>query len=202
MNIRPYEPPFRAPWWARGGHAQTIWSHLLGTRAEPLERATTPHREVELADGDRLLVFELEGTSGVRAILGHGLTGDVNSDYLRRSARLLHARGHSVWAFNHRGCGEGEGLAWRPYHSGRTEDLEAVLAASRASSPDLSQVVVGFSLSGNLALLHASQPDKTTPDGILAINPPIDLERSSLDLHRGLCRLYELRFMRRLRLPR
>ena len=194
-----YEVPFRPPWWARGGHAQTIWSHLLGARAEPLERATTAHREVELPDGDRLLVFELPGSSGVRAILGHGLTGDVNSDYLRRTARLLEAEGHSIWAFCHRGCGEGAGLAARPYHSGRTEDLEAVLAASRADAPGLFHTVVGFSLSGNLALLHAAQPDKHPPDAIVAVNPPVDLERSSRRLHEGLCRLYELRFMRRLK---
>jgi predicted alpha/beta-fold hydrolase len=193
-----YPVPCRPPRWARGGHAQTIWSHLLGTRARPLLRATTAHRELALPDGDRLLVLELPGRSGVRVVLGHGLTGDVNSDYLRRTARALEAAGHSVWAFDHRGCGEGQGLAARPYHSGRTEDLEAVLAASRADAPDLVQVVVGFSLSGNLALLHAGLPGATLPDGIVAVNPPVDLEHASVRLHEGPCRLYELRFMRRL----
>ena len=179
---------------------QTLLGHALPAGGVRLSRGNgTPSREVELKDGDRLLVLELPGTSGVRVVIGHGLSGDTSSDYMRRAAEALSARGHGVWAVNHRGCGEGAGLAARPYHSGRSEDLQAVLAASRADAPELTQVVVGFSLSGNLALLHAAQQLEPRPDGIVAINPPVDLERASVAIHRGLNRLYELRFMWRLR---
>jgi len=198
--IERYGLPCTPPAWARGGHLQTLLGHTLPAGGMRLGRASgTANREVALADGDRLLVFELPGTSGVRAILTHGLSGDTSSDYMRRAAAALSARGHAVWSVNHRGCGEGAGLAAGPYHSGRSEDLQAVLAASRADAPELAHVVVGFSLSGNLALLHAAQRLEPRPDGIVAVNPPVDLERASVAIHRGLNRLYELRFMWRLR---
>jgi hypothetical protein len=173
---------------------------LLPTRGPEIGRAAGRGREriVELSDGDRLVLFELPGSSGVRVHLFHGLSGDVNSDYMRTAAALFAARGHQVWAVNHRGCGEGFGLASRPYHSGRTEDLQAVLAVSRAEAPELKHVVVGFSLSGNAALLYSAQGLDPAPDGIVAVNPPVDLERASVDIGRGGNRLYEMRFMWRL----
>jgi hypothetical protein len=197
-GIRRYEVACEPPFWARGGHAQTLWSHVLPSRGPEITRANTAHRLVDVPEGDQVMVFELPGTSGVRVHLAHGLSGDVNAEYMRRTARMLGARGHEVWAMNHRGCGEGSGLASRPYHSGRSEDLQAVLAASRADAPDAVHLVVGFSLSGNLALLHAAQELEPRPHGIVAINPPVDIERASVDISVGLSRIYEVRFMWRL----
>jgi len=159
---------------------------------ERRERWSTP-------DGDRLAVCALSGTSGVRVHLFHGLSGDIDADYMRRSAAALRARGHEVWLVNHRGCGSGRGLAAGTYHSGVSPDMQAVLAASRAEAPDLVHLVVGFSLSGNVALLLAAQGLEPLPDGLVAVNPPADLARASVAIGRGLNRLYELRFLWRLR---
>jgi predicted alpha/beta-fold hydrolase len=185
------------PWWARGAHAQTIFGHVLPCAAPQLSRSA--RREVELDDGDRLVVHELDGVSGVRVVLLHGLSGDVDSDYMRGAARALQERGHSVWAVNHRGCGLGRGLATRPYHSGRSADLRAVLRESRALAPSLAHVVVGFSISGNIALLAASEELEPLADAVLAVNPPIDLAHAADAVHAGRNRLYELRFVARLR---
>ncbi len=188
------------PFWARGGHAQTLWAHAWPTRAAALStRPDARRHEVALGDGDRLVVHALPGTSGVRVHLFHGLSGDADSDYVRRTARELAARGHSVWAANHRGCGAGRGLAARPYHSGSSADLAAVLAASRADAPELAHVALGFSLSGNALLLMAAEGRAPWLRGLIAVNPPVDLARAALDIHRGLCRLYERRFLLRLR---
>lgn len=198
-RIPPYPPPCRPPLWARSGHAQTLLGHLL-----PSARGTSPpapdlFREVELEDGERLVALERPGTSGVRVHLFHGLSGDADSDYMRRTARVLGARGHGVWRVNHRGCGAGRGLATRPYHSGSSADMRAVLAASRALGPGEVHLVIGFSLSGNVALLLAGQGLEPQPDALIAVNPPVDLARASADIRRGLSRLYELRFLWRLR---
>jgi len=197
--IERYSNACRPPWWAASGHAQTIAAHLLPSSA-PSVRAhpRLQRREIELAGGDRLVAFEVAGASGVRAVLMHGLSGDVDSDYMRRAAERLLARGHGVWAVNHRGCGDGAGLARKPYHSGSSDDLRAVLAASRALAPGLRQVVIGFSMSGNIALLHAAEAEPLA-DAVLAINPVIDLADASERISRGVARLYELRFIQRLR---
>jgi predicted alpha/beta-fold hydrolase len=198
-----YAVPCNPPAWARGGHAQTLSAHLWphpGPRIHAL--AGAERFEVEMADGDRLVAYALapHGTpSGVRVHLMHGLSGDIDAEYMRSAALRMLAAGHQLWCVNHRGCGAGAGLARQPYHSGKTEDLQAVLAASCADAPALIHVVVGFSLSGNLALLHAAQGLEPRPHCIVAVNPPVDLERTSIAIGRGLNRLYELRFMHRLR---
>ncbi len=148
-----------------------------------------------LEDGDRLVVHTLPGTSGVRVHLFHGLASDADSETMRRTADVLAAHGHSVWAANHRGCGAGRGLAARPYHSGSSADLAAVLAASRADGPALVHLALGFSLSGNALLLMAAEQRAPWLRGLISVNPPVDRARASVDIHRGACRLYELRFL-------
>lgn len=193
---RPYPRRCDPPWWARGGQLQTLFGHLLASEGEPLSRS--PRIAVELADGDRLSVHERAGSSGVRVVLLHGLSGDADSDYVRRSARRLGAHGHSIWAVNLRNAGSGRGLARHPYHSGRSDDLAAVLSASHARDPGLRHVVVGFSLSGNIALLAAASREPRC-DAVIAVNPPSDLAICADLLHRGFNRVYELRFVARLR---
>ena len=195
-----YAPPCRAPWFARGGHAQTLWGHLLPSRAPAVSTHPRARRVVvALADGERLVAHALPGTSGVRAHLFHGLSGDADADYMRRTAAALTARGHAVWCANHRGCGAGRGLAGKPYHSGSAEDIAAVLAASRAEAPDARHVAIGFSLSGNALLLAAARGLAPWLAGLVAVNPPVDIARASRDIQQGLARLYELRFVHRLR---
>lgn len=200
MSVQRYPRSCEPPAWARGGHAQTCLAHLFGAGGEPLStRAGGRRVEVVLEDGDRLVVHAFAGSSGVRVHLFHGLSGDADSDYMRRTADVLLARGHEVWAANHRGCGAGAGLAAKPYHSGSSADVAAVLAASRAEAPGRAHVALGISLSGNALLLMASEARAPWLAGLVAVNPPLDLARTSDAIHRGANRLYELRFVLRLR---
>lgn len=188
------------PVWARGGHAQTVLGHLLpseGGKIDARSPGWTPV-EIPLEDGEKLRVYRHAGTTGVRVHMLHGLSGDVNSDYMRRTAGALLAAGHEVWAVNHRGCGTGQGLAQKPYHSGKIEDLQSVLASSRSLGGAERYLVIGFSLSGNLALLHAAREPESAADGLIAVNPPVDLDLASRLIGRGLNRIYELRFLHRL----
>lgn len=194
--VRRYGVPCVPPPWARGGHAQTLLAHLLPSPGRRLDG----EREVlvDLGDGDRLQVFARRGTSGVRVHLFHGLAGDVSADYMRRTADVMSALGHEVWAVNHRGCDDRD-LAVQPYHSGRSEDMQAVLRESRRLGGAAVDLVVGFSLSANMALVHAAQNWPEQPHGIVAVNPPADLHRASIDIGLGLNRLYQARFMWRLK---
>ncbi len=197
--VERYTVPCRAPLWARGGHAQTVMSHLIPSRGARIATPGWDRRELQLDDGDRLALFTRPGVSGVRVHLFHGLAGDANADYMRRTAVVLGAQGHELWAVNHRGCGAGRGLARQPYHSGKTVDVQAVLAASRREAPDRLHIVIGFSLSGNIALLHDVEGREPRPDAVIAVNPPVDLLNATRKMDRGLNRLYQLRFILRLR---
>jgi hypothetical protein len=195
--MRGFDEACAPPLWARGAHAQTLLGHALANSAP--RPSAWPAREVELSDGDRVVVHAHAGSSGVRALVWHGLTGDVDSTAARRVAGALARAGHDVWAVNHRGCGRGEGLAAQPYHSGAIHDLADVLRASRAERPQFLQVVVGLSISGNIALLHAARDPKSCADATLAVNPPVDLADAARALHDGFQRVYELYFVARLR---
>ena len=218
--MRVYNVPLKPPFWARGGHAQTIWGHVLPSPGRAIGSDAGDTRiEVALPDGDVLVGFRCApddelavapGERPVRVHLFHGLSGDCNAEYMRRTAEMFTTLGFEVWAFNHRGAGAGAGLARGIYHSGCHDDLAAVLCQSRRDLPEQLQLVIGFSLSGNAALLLAAEwsraPDAPAlcalprpPDAILAINPPADLEHTSKRIHTGLNRLYERRFVRRLR---
>jgi len=184
----PTLPPCRPPAWARGGHAQTIWGHLLPCDAPRIrgERA-----EIALADGDRLVLFHEPGTTDTVVYLFHGLGGDSDADYVRRAARAL--RPHSVVALNHRGCGAGRGLARGPYNSGSAPELAEAIAWGRRRHPRARHVAIGFSLSGNALLLLLARGGG--PDAAIAVNPPIDLAACSAAISRGFNRVYDARFV-------
>ena len=185
------------PFWARGAHLQTIAAQYLPSRgpALPWQRQT-----LALGDGDRLAVRFLPGTSGVSVVLFHGLGGSVDGHYMLRLAALLRARGHALLAVNHRGAGEGVGLAREPYHSGSTGDLAAALALGRQLCPGQLQIAVGFSISANMLLLLLGRDQSLgLPDRAIAVNPPADLEACSRRLTRGFNRAYDQYFVQRLR---
>lgn len=151
--------------------------------------------EIPLPDGDRLIARKIDGKSDTVLYLFHGLTGSTEADYMQRTAALGVELGHTIYLVNHRGCGEGLGLARNPYHSGRAEDLSEVLRLGRAQNPGKKHIAVGFSLSANaLLLLLSGRRGTTLPDAAIAVNAPIHLESSSLDLLQGLNRVYDFRF--------
>ena len=193
----PRPGPFRPPWWARGPHLQTVLGHLLrgGIPDVPWEAA-----RLDLGDGDALALRVTPGASGRAVVLLHGLGGRAGSAYMRRAAAVAAARGHAVIAANHRGAGEGRGLAARPYHSGATGDVAAVIAFARERFGGAHVTAVGFSISANMLLLLLGRDRHLAlPDAAIAVNPPGDLDAGSLRLGRGANRLYDRRFVRLVR---
>ena len=187
------EPPF----WARGPHLQTIAAQYLPSTQAPLPWA---RHTLDLGDGDQLTLRSLPGHSGVSVVIFHGLGGSVDGHYMRRIAALLHARGHALLLANHRGAGDGRGLARQPYHSGSTGDLAAVLRMGRGLFPGQLQVALGFSISANMLLLLLGRDAALgVPDRAIAVNPPVDLEACSQRLSRGLNLMYDQYFVHRLR---
>ena len=191
--------PCRPPFWAPTGHLQTILGNYLPETFPDLPSETL---RIPLSDGDVLAGHHYPGETGYLVLLFHGLGGDDQAHYMRRTVALCRRLGHHVWTVNHRGCGQGRGLARRPYHSGSGEDLGAVFAAARSRHPELRQVAIAYSLSANALLLNLGNGLPTPaaqPDAAIAVNPPIDLAACAEAIHSGLSRLYEFRFIRRCR---
>lgn len=156
---------------------------------------------MSLPGKDRLIGREYAGGSDTLVCFFHGLGGSNDADYMRRGVAVALGLGHGAWSLNHRGCGEGAGLAAGIYHSGRADDLGAVFAHARACHPGKRLLAVGFSLSGNALLLNLGEGIGRfeKPDLAIAVNPPIDLEKGARLLERGINRIYDFRFVLRCR---
>jgi predicted alpha/beta-fold hydrolase len=197
--LQPPSLPCRPPVWARGGHLQTILGNYLPGDLPPFPSLSL---QLTLPDGDRLSGRHYPGETGVLVLVFHGLGGDDQAHYVRRTVALARRLGHHVWTMNHRGCGTGRGLAVKPYHSGSGDDLGVVFAAARSWYPELRQVAIAYSLSANALLLNLGgglPAPAVKPDLAIAVNPPIDLERCAMLIKSGLNRLYDLRFVKRCR---
>jgi predicted alpha/beta-fold hydrolase len=112
--------------------------------------------------------------------LVHGLTGSHRSKYLVRLARRFVKQGIMTFRMNLRGCGTGRGLARNLYHSGRSEDVRAVLHWISAQYPSNPITVIGFSLGANIILKMAGEAE-VLPDSLtsfMAVSPPLSLYRS------------------------
>jgi len=178
------------------GHLQTLLGHMLPS---PKLGQVGEKHIIELPDGDRLVGFFYKGSSQILVSLYHGLSGDVDSDYMQRTAIQYLALGHSVFLVNHRGAGDGAGLAKNPYHSGRAEDVSMVISYLRNLYPLKKQIAAGFSMSGNIVLyLLSGQKGEHLPDAAITVNAPIDLRSCSEKLGQGLNRAYDIRFVRRI----
>ncbi|MBI1860233.1 MAG: alpha/beta fold hydrolase [Deltaproteobacteria bacterium] len=193
LNLAPCVPP---PW-AKGGHAQTIWGHFLPS---PMFNQRLPEQTILLPDGDQLIAHHISGDSQMVVYLFHGLGGSADSDYIHRTARVAQSQGHTVYLVNHRGCGAGAALARRPYHSGCGDDISAVIRWGRVRHPQAQHLAIGFSVSGSALLnLITGRRGDCPPDLAITVNAPIELEEASRALSQGLNRLYDLRFVLKLK---
>lgn len=179
----------------KNGHVNTMYSSLFRrTVTLPFQR-----KRLTTADDDFLDLDLLENGSKKIVVLCHGLEGSSASKYIQATAALLSQNGYAIAAMNYRFCSGEINRQLITYHSGRTEDLHAVI---QHLLPDYEAVyLVGFSLGGNLVL-------KYNGDGIFPLDPkikasvavsvPVDLYGSAMVLQRPDNLLYTWRFLRTL----
>lgn len=192
---------FVSPWWLPGGHLQTLWR-----RFGPAPALEHVRQRVELHDGDFLdLDWARDAGRGKSvsdsiALILHGLGGCSRSPYVLSLQRLLADHSLSSVAMNFRGCsGEHNRLA-RAYHSGVSEDLEAVYQHLSQQYPDRRFVCIGSSLGANVLLKWLSEnPGREQLGAAVAVSTPFDLAACSLAVQQGLSRVYGHYFVQRLR---
>ncbi|QTN32587.1 alpha/beta fold hydrolase [Akkermansiaceae bacterium] len=189
---------YHPPAWLRGGHFQTVHPVLFRRIATVTDR---PER-LELEDGD-FLDLEWAGGRGQRlAILSHGLEGCSRATYVQGMARALVKRGWDVLAWAFRGCGDEPNRLASFYHSGKTEDLDAVIRHAMKTHPAEKTDLIGFSLGGNLTLKYVGERGGEIHPKIsraVAFSVPCELACSSAKLAEWQNRIYMERFMKSLR---
>ncbi|NND79839.1 MAG: alpha/beta hydrolase, partial [Maribacter sp.] len=117
-----YNPPF--PF--KNGHVATFFSGLV----RKVDGVVQERERIRLTDGDFLDLdwsFSSKATNKVMILL-HGLEGHAQRPYITGSAKLGNFNGYDACAVNFRGCSGEMNNLYRSYHSGATEDLEAVVS--------------------------------------------------------------------------
>ena len=182
------EAPFRAPWWLRSPHLQTLWGPLC-RRADELERR---RETLPLADGDHLLL-DWAGPDprpgAPRVVLLHGLSGSSDSHYVRGTQARLAAVGIASVAINSRGAAVPNDTALS-YHAGEIEDLDAVFRHLRASDSRGPLVAMGVSLGGSRLLNWLARADNGALSAAVAVCSPLGLATCADRMDRGLSRIY------------
>jgi uncharacterized protein len=183
-------------------HFQTITGHLWQRRLDTVNYPVTSEL-VQTEPGVQVLV-ESQFPGGIprgHVVMVHGLEGSGEAGYMRSLSQASLEAGFAPHRFHMRTCGGTEHLCQTLYHAGLTSDLRAVLEhfAGLGRTP---LWLVGFSLGGNVVLKLAGEvgeAGRRLVAGVCAVSTPIDLGRSVDRLARFDNRLYEIRFVRRMK---
>ncbi len=182
----------------KNGHFSTIYSGLWRKIIDFEQK----RERIDLPDGDFLdLDWSFsEKPSNKVVILLHGLEGHGQRPYITGSAKAFNTSGYDACAVNFRGCSGETNRLFRSYHSGATEDLEAVVQHI-LNEKEYSEIYIkGVSLGGNMALKYVGE-DRDIPKevkGVVGISVPCDLYSSLKELLKPKNYPYSLRFKKHL----
>lgn len=175
--------------------------HLQTIVAGRLRRVDGPgytRERIETPDGDFLDLDWARVDVERVVIISHGLEGSAERAYVRGMARALNRHGWDALAWNLRGCSGEPNRQLRLYHSGATDDLDAVVQHALQRYDEVA--LVGFSLGGNLTLKYLGEQGDAAPVArAVAFSVPVDLAASSAALGRWENGLYMRYFLRSLR---
>jgi predicted alpha/beta-fold hydrolase len=190
-------PPYRAPWWLAGGHAQTIWPTFVERPAVAFRR-----ERVTTTDGDFWDLDWVDASGGNDAplvVLFHGLEGNSHSQYARALMAAVTELGWRGVIPHFRGCSGELNLTARAYHSGDHEEVAAMLASIRSRvQPETEIHAAGVSLGGSVLLNwlgRAGSEAARVLKSAAAVSTPLDLTAAGLDIDRGLNRIYAWHFL-------
>ena len=187
---------FRAPWWLKSGHQQTMFATLFRRRPGLALR----RERVELDDGDFLDLDWGPGNHRPVVLVLHGLEGSSDSPYAAGMLKIAQACGWRGVVMHFRGCSGEPNRLPRSYHSGDTRDLAHVVSHIRARGDVPALAAVGYSMGGNVLLKWLGERGAGAPlEAAVAVSVPFTLSLTADRLTRGLSRVYQRRLIGDLR---
>lgn len=196
MPIVP-ELGFRNTWYMRGGHMETVVPSLYRKVPVPFER-----ERIDTPDGDFLDLDWLRKSSDTLVVIAHGLEGSSTRHYVTGTAKLMHAAGWDVLAWNCRSCSGEMNKAYRFYHHGETEDLHTIFKHVYAQRAYKHIGLVGYSMGGSISLRYLADYANEMPATIrtaIGVSVPISLQNSAEELHKRGNAFYRNRFLKKLK---
>jgi predicted alpha/beta-fold hydrolase len=152
------QPQYHPPLFFNNGHIQTIypsWFRKFGTDFYTRER-------IDTSDGDFLdLDWSTKGFDRL-AIVSHGLEGDSHRAYVVGMVKALNANRWDAMAWNFRSCSGEVNRQLYSYHSGWTQDLEAVIEHAKNTGRYKEIALISFSLGHGYPVEEAGQNKNVT----------------------------------------
>jgi len=188
---------FIPPFLLRSPHIQTILPSLLRSpRSGTFESAS-----IHTSDGDSLTYRRFALSHRRLAIISHGLEGSFESSYVRGMVNAVTSSGWDALCWNMRGCGDAPNRLVSWYHSGKSDDLKAIV--DHALTLGYAEIaLIGFSVGGNITLKYLGEMGPRYPAQIsraAVVSVPMDLEGSAVTLARPSNRIYMEYLLRPLR---
>ena len=195
----PWQPPPFVPI-VRNPHLHTILANFW-PRDFDFSRYPAEEQLVQTDPETQVLVYTQRplGESRGHLVLIHGLEGGANAGYIVSMAHHALTHGLTVHRFHMRTCGGTAHLAQTLYHGGLTSDLLVYVKALQGGLPVF---LTGFSLGGNVALKLAGELGPRGSDllaGVCTVSAAIDLRSSARRIGELDNRIYERRFLKRMR---
>ena len=189
------QPTYKPPFWAKKSFVSTVFSGL----ARKVKGVEQIRERITLGDGDFLDLdwSYAKDKSNKVIILLHGLEGHAQRPYITGTAKLFNDNGIDACAVNFRGCSGEPNRLFRSYHSGATEDLEAIIQHILTKNQYAEIYIKGISLGANMALKYVGE-GRVLPHelkAVIAISTPCNLEGSCDELLSLKNRHYAIRFL-------
>ena len=187
------ESTYKPPFWAKKSFVSTVFSGL----ARKVDGVNQTRERIILPDTDFLDLdwsYAQEKSNKIIMLL-HGLEGSAQRPYITGSAKLFNNNGIDAVGVNFRGC-SGE-----PYHSGATEDLDAVVQHVLSKGIYDEIYIKGISLGANMVLKYVGEGRElpTELKSVIAVSTPCDLKGSCGELLSLKNKHYAIRFLAHLK---
>jgi predicted alpha/beta-fold hydrolase len=186
----------------RNPHALTIFANFARRRLDTV-RFPVQEKLYATEPGVQGLVNMHRPESAARGeiMMVHGLEGSSEAGYIRSMSQLALEHGYAVHRTNMRSCGGTESLCNTMYHAGLTSDTLAIIRELKAEYNN-PVFLVGYSLGGNVVLKLAAELGDSAHEliaGVCAVSTPIDLAECVREMGKPQNRIYEWRFLGRLK---
>lgn len=159
-----------------------------------------PERLV-LDDGDFLDLDWNRNNHRKLMISCHGLEGDSQRHYIKRSAKYFGQRGWDHLAWNYRGCGKELNRLPKQYYYGGIDDFSTVINHALSTNNYDQIVLLGFSMGGCLVnkYLGNTKSIDTRIKGGISFSVSCDLQDSANAVNRNMFGFYNKVFVSKLK---
>ncbi len=178
-------------------HFQSMWPTFIMKNKPALQ---TQRERLELPDGD-FIDLEWHGPEhGPIIILLHGVTGEINSPYVKYSMPRFAEYGWRSVLMYYRGFSGEDNRSTTVTHAGHTDDFRYLVETLQQREPNTKLAAIGYSMGANILLKYlGEQGNKTTLETAVAVSPPFQLRNMSNRIRHGTSRFYQWYLLKGLR---